>query len=350
MTFTRIRRGVLGALLALPLLPATEVAAHGVSLDLHHPHPADSAFHRNFLAPWTLKIEQDAGGRMRFHPHPASTSGGETGLYDRVLAGEVDVAWTPIRTSPAQFPRMSVVEFPFTARRAQGASRAVSEFVRTNDLSDRDFDGVRLLAVHVGDGSQLHWGRALAEPPADVKGRRVAVATTGDAAMLAAMGAVPVEMPLPKMSEALSSGSVDGALLSWGDAQAADVDRAARSHTEFGPGTGGLTSSLFVLVMSAGSFGALPDDLKAVVNANSGADTAAWLGRVMDDVAAQARKAAVARGDAIRVLTQEERERWISAARTVANARIDALEQADVRVKGFVERLREQLMEFDAAD
>ncbi len=350
MTFTRIRRRVLGALLALSLLPAHEVAAHGVSLEIHHPKPADSAFHRNFLVPWTQKVEQDAGGRMRFHPHPTSTSGGATGLYDQVQAGDIDVAWTRIRTSPAQFPRMSVVEFPFTVRRAHGASRAVSEFVRTNDLSDRDFDGVRLLAVHVGDGSQLHWGSAIAEPPADVKGRRVAAATPGDAAMLAAMGAVPVEIPLPKMAEAMSGGSVDGALLSWSDAQAAGVDRAARSHTEFGPGNGGLASSLFALVMSSGSFGALADDLKTVVNANSGADTAAWLGRVMDDAATQARKAAAARGDAIRVLTREERDRWIAAARTVANARIDALEQADVRMKGFVERLREQLREFDAAD
>ena len=168
--------------------------------------------------------------------------------------------------------------------------------------------------------------------------------------MLAAMGAVSVEMPMSKMAEAVSGGAVDGALLSWTDAQVAGVDRAARSHTEFGPGNGGLASSLHVLVMSAGSFGALPDDLKAVVNANSGAETAAWLGRVMDDAATQARKAAVARGDAIRVLTREERDRWIVAARTVANARIDALEQADVRMKGLVERLREQLREFDAAD
>jgi hypothetical protein len=46
-----------------------DAGAHGVSLDLHHEQPAASAFHTGFLLPWVQKVEQDAGGRIRFHPH-----------------------------------------------------------------------------------------------------------------------------------------------------------------------------------------------------------------------------------------------------------------------------------------
>ena len=78
-------------------------------------------------------------------------------------------------------------------------------------------------------------------------------------------------------------------LLPWEQAQSSGVDRIARSHLDFGPGTAGLTSSLFVLVMNPASYRELSDDLKAVLDANSGPDAAAWLGKVLEEAAAAAR-------------------------------------------------------------
>lgn len=348
MPLGRIRRCLAGAVLAAALVPVHEVAAHGVSLDIHHALAADSALQRGFLIPWTEKVEQESGGRIRFHLHPASTLGGSAaGLYEQVQEGGADVVWTPIDADAEHFPRLAVTAWPFTVRRAQGASRAVSEYVRVNDLAERDFDGVRLLAAHVGDGSQLHWGKTVTEPPADMKGRRVAAITPGDRALLAAMGATPVAMPLSQVAEALNAGSLDGVLLSWERAGALGIDRAARSHTEFGPGNAGLTSSLFVFAMHPGSYKSLSDDLKAVMNTNSGIETAAWLGRVLDDAAAGVRKAAAARGAVIRVMTPEERDRWVAAARTVTDATTQALEQVGVRVRPLQDSAREQLQQFD---
>ncbi len=350
MSLGRIRRCMVGACLAMALAPSLDAVAHGVSLDIHDAYPGDSAFQRGFLVPWTQKVEQESGGRMRFHLHPASTLGGSApGLYEQVREGGADMVWTPIRATNEQFQRLAVAEFPFMVRRAQGASRAVSEYVRVNDLPERDFDGVRVLAVHMGDGSQLHWGKALPEPPADVAGRRVAVFTRGEGALLAAMGAKPVEMPLGQVTEALNSGALDGVLLPWERASALGIDRATRSHTEFGPENRGLTSSLFVFAMNPASYASLSDDLKAVVNANSGAETAAWLGRVLDEAAAGARKAATARGDVIRVMTPEEQGRWTAAARIVTEAETATLEKAGVRVRPLLDSAREQLQQFDAA-
>jgi TRAP-type C4-dicarboxylate transport system substrate-binding protein len=42
-------------------------------------------------------------------------------------------------------------------------------------------------------------------------------------------------------------------------------------------------ANLFVLVMNADAYKALPDELKAVINANSGAETSAGLGKMFDD-------------------------------------------------------------------
>jgi TRAP-type C4-dicarboxylate transport system substrate-binding protein len=337
----------MGAWLGLALLPAQDADAHGVSLDVHHALPADSAFHRKFLVPWTQKVEQESGGRIRFHLHPASTLGDATGdLYEQVREGGTDIAWTPVRPGGERFRGVAVIEFPFMVRSARGASRAVWEYVRVNDLAERDFDGVRLVAVHVSDGSQLHWG---GKEPADLAGRRVAVATPDEGALLATMGAVPVEMPPARMADALGNGSAEGALLPWERASALGIDRVARTHAEFGPDNAGLTSTLFAFVMHPASYASLADDLKAVINANSGIETAAWLGRVMDEAAAGARRAAIARGDLTRVITPAERDRWRQAARAVTQARAAALEQDGVRLRPLIDSLREQLQGFDAS-
>lgn len=347
MRLARVRSWLIGAWCCVALLPAHDVGAHGVSLDFHHALPAESGVHRGFVLPWVQKVEEGAGGRMRFHLHPAAApAGAARGLYAQVAEGETDVVWAPIQPTTEQFQSLGIVGLPLLFRQAAGGSRAVSEFVRVNDLQDRDLGDVRTIAVHVGDGSQLHWGKAT-ESAADVKGRRVAVESPEDAPLIAALGAVPVEMPAARIAEAVRSQAVDGVLMPWSRVASLGIDRVVTDHTDFGPDGAGLTTSLFVLAMNPASYRGLADDLKAVVNANSGSDTAAWLGRVMDETAAGARKAAITRGDTIRVLAPSERERWRQAVRPVVDARTKALEQAGVRVGPLLESLREQLKEFD---
>ena len=342
----RLRTCLAGAIVAVATIH--DASAHGVSLDFHHALPAESAFHTGFLLPWVQKVEQDAGGRMRFHPHAASTLGGDAeGLYAKAADGDADVIWTPIRPSATQFGSLAVFALPFTVHRAQGGSRALSEFLRVNDLEDRDFDGVRVIAAHVGDGSQLHWAKA-ADASADPAGRRIAAGTAGEVALLGAMKAEASLMTPAQMVDALKSGAVDAVLLPWERASASGVDRATHAHVEFGSDGAGLTSSIFVLAMSTSTFRGLADDLKAAVNANSGIETAAWLGRVLDVAAASARKAAVGRGDVVRSVTAEEQARWRQAAEQVTAAALADLEKAGVRVRALLDSARERLKEFDA--
>lgn len=348
VVFTTLRRRVAALSTALVLLPVHDALAHGVSLDLHHPLAAESAFQAEFLGPWIQKVEAEAGGRVRFHPHARSTLGGTAeSLYDQARDGSTDVVWGPVQVSAEHLPALTVFRFPFLVRSATGASRAVSEYARVNDLPDRDFDGTRVLAVHVGDPGQLHW----AKPPvgADVSGRRVGVSSPADAALLTAMGATAVSLEPEKMSEALKGGAVDGVVLPWSQLGPTGVESLVRSHVDFGAGQGGLGATVYVFAMSAGSFRGLGDDLKAVFGANSGTDTAGSLGRLFDTAAARARKAAVDRGDAVHAVTPEERSKWQQAARAVVDAQAKALEQRGVKARLLLDSAREQLGDFDKA-
>jgi TRAP-type C4-dicarboxylate transport system substrate-binding protein len=332
------------AVFAACVLIVQDVAAHGVTLDLYHPLPAESAFHRAFLVPWARKVAQDSGNRINIHLHAASAGPVATkGLYEQAEDGDADLVWVPIRTSVERFPRLGIVDAPFMAHTAQGASRAVSEYVRINDLLDRDLAGVRVLAVHVADGTQLHWSGAAVTPSAEVTGRRIAVASSVDAALLAALGAMPVQVPTASVTSTVNEGAAEGALLAWSEAGG-----VAGTHVEAGPGSAGMTSALFVLAMSPASYRTLADDLKAVIEANSGKETAAWIGRVLDEAAAESRKAAAARGDAVRAMTSAERDKWMQAASKLSEARAAALAQAGIGVRPLIDSAREQLRTFDS--
>lgn len=335
---------------AAALLSAVAAQAHGVSLDIYHSLAEDSAFHSGFLVPWVRKVEQESGGRLRFHLHPATAAAGDA-WYERVRDGNADIVWTPVRSAPDRFPALAPFEFPFMVRRAQGASRALSEYVRINDLADRDFGEVHLLAVHVTTGSVLHWRNLVTESSmSEVSGKRVATTTISDMRMLEMMGATPMLDDLALLPSAVGDAGIDAVLLPWEQAGASGIDRLTRSHLEFGPRNSGLTSSVFVFAMNSSSYRGLSEDLRLVIDANSGADTASWIGRVMDEAAARTRKSAIERGDTVRQITADEIQRWRSARTSILESWTKSGETAGLRPGPLLDSARKYLQTFDPVD
>ncbi len=335
---------------AAALLSAVAAQAHGVSLDIYHSLAEDSAFHSGFLIPWVRKVEEESGGRLRFHLHPA-TAGADDAWYERVRDGNADIVWTPVRSAPDRFPALAPFEFPFMVRRAQGASRALSEYVRINDLADRDFGEVHLLAVHVTTGSVLHWRNLVTDSSiAEVSGKRVATTTISDMRMLEMMGATPVLGDLAHLASAVRDATIDAVLLPWEQAGASGIDRLTHSHLEFGPHNSGLTSSVFVFAMNASSYRGLSEDLRLVIDANSGADTASLIGRVIDEAAATTRKSAIERSDTARQITADEAQRWRNTEKSVLESRTISLETAGTRAGPLLDSARKYLQTFDSGD
>lgn len=333
---------------ALCALHAVDAAAHGVSLHFHHPLPADAAFHRDGLAPWAQKVESDAGARIRFHLHPASTFGGPAdALYDQARDGNADVVWGPVRAAPDHLPALALFGWPLQVRSAAGASRALFEYARVNDLFDRDFDGTRVIATHVSEPAQIHWVKA--PETAGVRDRRIGTSSESDVAVLTRLGARVSVLAAARMADALKAGEVDAVVLPWSQLGGVGVDTIARAHTELGAGLPGLGATVYVFAMNTSSYRGLADDLRAVVSANSGEDLSSALGRLMDQQGARARKAALDRGDPIAVMSAEERKAWEDAARDAIEAQVTALERAGVKAKPLLESARDQLRTHDRA-
>ena len=325
-------------------------AAHGVTLKVQHAMPADSAFHMQFLIPWTQKVEKESGGRLHFHLDAgAGMDAGAMQLFDRVKAGDADVVWAAIDSAPRRFPALEVFELPFMANTSEGSSRALWEYVRLSDQAHMELDGMRALAIHQSPAPQFHLrGRPL-QSAADLSGLRIAAASRMARNFLAAAGAVPVELAPSQTAEVLTKAEVDGLLLPWEMLPALEVDGAPRFHSEIDGSSPRLFSAVYVFAMNAGSYKTLPDDLKNVINANSGPETSAWLAKVLDESAARARKAVAERGGTINVLPAAEVAKWRSPAQHVVDAWIKDLDQRGVQGKELFDAAHEALSEYDRA-
>jgi hypothetical protein len=99
--------------------------------------------------------------------------------------------------------------------------------------------------------------------------------------------------------------------------------------------------------MNPATYKSLPEDLRKVINANSGADTSAWLGSVFDAAAASGRKLAADRGGAIDELPAAELARWGEPAQILVEDWIKDLDQRGLKGRALVESARASLAEYD---
>ncbi len=287
-----------------------------VVLKLAHFWPGNSHFNKDIVEPWCAKISKDSGGKLKCQIYPSMQLGGTPQqLFTQVRDGVADLAWTLPSYQAGMFTKTEVFELPFMTKHPETASQAMWDYVQKNALDE--FKGVKLLATHTHDGSHLHFGKKQVKTMEDLKGLKIRATSRIDAKILAALGAIPVQMPMPAVPEAISKGVVDGTSLPWEISTAFKIQEICKTHTETPPNQAKRGNAIFVLAMNQAKYNGLPPNLKKVIDQNSGRETSRWVGMVWDGGTAPARKIAVDRHNTINVLSEAEYLRWEKATEPV---------------------------------
>jgi TRAP-type C4-dicarboxylate transport system substrate-binding protein len=214
--------------------------------------------------------------------------GAPPALYDQARDGVVDIIWTLPSYTPGRFPETEALEVPMlTPISAETASRGAWAFLSEN-AAER-FADVHLIAAHMHGPGVIHKKGGPITAIGEFRGLKLRGPSRMASRLLEALGAVPVSMPVPAFPEALAKGVVDGGLIPLEVVPSLKVEELTDSHTRIS-GDRALYNATFLFVMNKARYDALPDDLKAVIDANSGLEASAWAGRAMDagDVAALA--------------------------------------------------------------
>jgi TRAP-type C4-dicarboxylate transport system substrate-binding protein len=345
-TFTLAAAGALaaGALLA----PAPGAFAQEVTLRVAHFLPAAAPAHALFMEPWARKVEAESGGRIKVEIYPSMQLGGRAPqLYDQVRDGIADIVWALPGYTPGRFPTIEVFELPFLPASAEATSQAVQAFYEKHQLEE--FADVHPLMFHVHAPGMFHMKDAPIRTLEDLEGKKVRAPTRVINDTLGALGATPVGMPVPQVPEALSRGVVDGVVIPWEVSLPLRVHELTNSHTSFA-GERGFYTSVFLYAMNKGTYEALPDDLKQVIDANSGMALAKQIGKVWDEAEQPGLEAAEATGAEFYVIEGAELERWKAASAPVIEAWIEQMDANGQDGAALVEEARSLIEQYSAAN
>lgn len=313
--------------------------AQQVTLRVHHFLPAQASIPKLAIEPWAKKVEADSGGRIKVQIFPAMQMGGTPPqLFDQARDGVADVTWTVLGYTPGRFPKMEVFELPFIApshgRSAEVMSKAAWDFAQK--FAADEFKDVKLLAVHTHGPGLIHTKQPVTGLES-MRGMKIRGGTRIVNNMLTKLGATPVGMPVPQVTEALSKGVIDGTTIPWEVGPSLKVHELVKNHTTFA-GDKALYTMAFAFSMNKAKYESLPPDLKKVIDDNAGAALSAAFGRAMDQADVAGRDIALKAGNKITQLEPAETQRWLRTASSVEDDWVK-----EVRSKGIdgVELARE---------
>ena len=317
-----IRRAIVYVLLpslaaALFCVFSNGAGAEPITLRLHTFNSPKSIAVRLFLQPWAEEIEERTEGRVDVQVFPAMQLGGKpSDLYGQARDGVVDIVWTLPGYSAGRFPLTEAFELPFICADAEATSQALNDFYRT--WLRGEYEDTHPLVFHAAAPGHIHTADQEVRTLEDLEGLKMRAPSRASAAMLKALGAVPIGMPVPKVYEALSRGVVEGAWIPWTIMRPFRLHEVTQYHTEVS-----LSCVLFLMTMNKARYESLPVDVRAIIDETTGIALAKRLGRLWQDDEEPGRTIALEQGHSIVTLTDTERERWRIAAQPVIDGWVE---------------------------
>ena len=336
MMIKRAFMGIAGAALAIGL-STTGAFAQEVTLRMHQFLPPQANVPKLILDVWADKVEADSKGRIKIERYPSMQLGGKPPeLMDQAIDGVADIVWTVVGYTPGRYPSTEVFELPFMVKDARAASSAYWQMFEKH-MKDTEFKDVHILGTWVHGPGMLHTNKEVRSPD-DMQGLKIRGGSRLVNELLEITGATPVGMPVPAIPEGLSKGVIDGTTIPWEVTSALKVPELVKNHTEF---TGAALYDLtFVLAMNKDKYESLPDDLKKVIDDNSGLEFSIFAGGTQSDADGPARQAAVDMGNNIVTLNEEETQVWRDASQPIYDSWIAEMNDKGIDGQALIDEAR----------
>ncbi|MGI9352441.1 MAG: TRAP transporter substrate-binding protein, partial [Rhizobiaceae bacterium] len=318
---------------ATALAMTAAVLAQEVTLKMHQFLPPQANVPKLVLDVWADKVEKASEGRIDVQHFPSMQLGGKPPqLMDQAIDGVADIVWTVVGYTPGRFPRTEVFELPFMMTDAGAVSRAYWQMFNKH-MKDADFKDLKILGTWVHGPGLIHSNKPIREV-ADLQGVKVRGASRTVTSLFENFGATSVGMPVPAVPEALSKGVIDATTIPWEVTAALKVPELVKNHTEFS--NKALYTVTFVLAMNKAKYESLPDDLKKVIDDNSGEEFSVFAGETQAGADGPAREKAAAAGNNIITLNDEEVAKWRDAAQPVYDQWIADMESKGIDGKALI--------------
>ena len=317
---------------------ATTAQAADVTLRFHQFLSLKADIPARGIEPWIKKIEAESNGRIKIEHYPSMQLGGAPpSLYGQARDGVVDIIWTVLGYTPGLFPTAEAFELPFMTGKAESSSVAFQKYMEANGMGD--FKDVHPLGFHTHGPGIMHVKGDAIKQISDLKGKKLRGPTRVITGMLEELGATAVGMPVPAVPESLSKGVIDGAVIPYEVSVPLKIAQLTDAHTGF-EGDTGLYTATFGVIMNKAAYEAMPADLRAIIDRNSGVEMARLFGRAMDEADVNGLRIAKESGNDVVEISLANKQKWIAAVQPVIDGWISEMDSKGIDGAGLVAAAR----------
>lgn len=255
---------------------ASDTSQKTTTLRFSYYWPATSNMNTDVFEPWAKKIEADSKGRLKIELYPSAVLSEPGVTYDATVKGIVDIGSQAHGFTSGRFPLTQIAELPGISNSATQMGCIVQTLYDNGAIASEYKDSHLLFAYGAGPGA-LHTTNKPIEKPDDMKGLRMRHPSVVAASLMENMGASPIGLPSNDIYTSLQRGVIDGLSLPWGAVETFKIDELVKYHTNIS-----FYSSAALVTMNKQKYESLPDDLKKVIDDNSGMAMAKKAGEVLD--------------------------------------------------------------------
>ncbi|NVK41536.1 MAG: TRAP transporter substrate-binding protein [Oceanospirillaceae bacterium] len=319
---------------ALLLGAACHAPADEYRFRLAHFWPTGSSVDQ-VISDWAETLHTESDGRITVDIYPAQTLAKAPQSYAATVSGVADIAVTAQGYTAGRFPLTQMIELPGIVKTAENASY-VLQGLYDESLIGNEYQDTHPLFFFAHGPGHIHTREKPVLSPDDLNGLRIRRATTVVGELLTSLGAQPVGMPAPETYTAAQRGVIDGVAFPWQAMKDFRLNEQLTHHTAIS-----LYTLSFITTMNSSSCERLPDDLKAVIDRNSGLNWATTMGRKLDELDALALQEAIDSGHSIHQIEDSARNpQWQPVLDEVIDRYIADLSAQSMPAQAVYDRAR----------
>jgi TRAP-type transport system periplasmic protein len=266
------------------------------------------------------EIEKRSNGRVKVVYYPGETLVKAAWTYDAVVKGIADIGHCSVGYTQGQFPLLEVFSVPLGVTSGYQASMLGNAFI--DKFKPKEMNETHFLYSTCISPSIIHTSKKPINKLEDLKGLKIRVQGPAEA-IVKALGAVPVALPVTETYDAVQKGLVDGILLPM---EALLNYRLAEVTTYTTKNYGATTTSIGLYLMNKQKWDSLPPDIQKVFTEVS-KQYAEIEAKLWNDMDKEGEEFALKKGHKFISVSKEETTRWTERIKPAQDKYLDKMKE-----------------------
>jgi TRAP-type C4-dicarboxylate transport system substrate-binding protein len=232
--------------------------------------------HQRSFVPFTEKVGELSGGKVKIKIYPGGALGQPKQLPDSVKTGVADIAFIIPSYTTGRFPRSLGLDLPYLFDNAVHATKVIYD-VHDKYLAE-DYKDYKVLWLYSAGPGQLQSVTKPMRTLEDLKGMKMRAPSAYMSKALKKLGVNPVGMPISKLTVSLQKKVIDGMLVPFSAVKDFRLFDLVKYITVVD-----MYVTPMAVVMNKEKFNSLPDFAKKAIDQASGEQWGLHAAQVYDD-------------------------------------------------------------------